>query len=65
MARITVPGFSGVVRITAPQRLEDHQAQEAVDCDFRSGDLRPYYGDKHSTTFGSTYSVTDPEEPII
>lgn len=43
--RLTVPGFSGVVRIVAPQRLEDHQAQVAVDCDFRSGDLRPYYGD--------------------
>ena len=60
MARITVPGFSGVVRITAPQRLEDHQAQVSIDADFRSGDLRPYYGDKRSTTFGSTYSVTDP-----
>lgn len=47
--RITVPGFSGVVRITAPQRLEDHQAQVAVDCDFRSGDLRPYYGDADTT----------------
>ena len=56
MARITVPGFSGVVRITAPQRLEDHQAQVAIDCDFRSGDLRPYYGDKQSETFGGTYA---------
>lgn len=49
MARITVPEFSGVVRITAPQRLEDHQAQVAIDCDFRSGDLRPYYGDADTT----------------
>ena len=60
--RITVPGFSGVVRITAPQRLEDHQAQVAVDCDFRSGDLRPYYGDAASdfttsVTPGSTASL--------
>ena len=55
MARLTVPGFSGVVRITAPQRLEDHQAQVAVDADFRSGDLRPYYGDKQSGTFGAVY----------
>lgn len=60
MARITIPGFSGVVRITAPQRLEDHQAQVAVDCDFRSGDLRPYYGDKQSETFGGTYTPADP-----
>ena len=56
MSRLTVPGFSGVVRITAPQRLEDHQAQTAIDCDFRSGDLRPYYGDKQSETFGGTYT---------
>jgi hypothetical protein len=62
MARITVPGFSGVVRIIAPQRLEDHQAQVAEDADFRSGDLRPYYGDKASTTFGGTMPTnwTDP-----
>lgn len=44
--RITVPGFSGVNRITAPQRLEDHQATAAVDCDFRSGDLRSFLGDQ-------------------
>ena len=49
MARITVPGFSGVVRITALQRLEDHQAQVSIDADFRSGDLRPYYGDADTT----------------
>ena len=60
MARITVPGFSGVVRILAPQRLEDHQAQEAVDCDFRSLDLRPYYGDKLTTAYGGPYSAADP-----
>ena len=54
MARITVPGFSGVVRITAPQRLEDHQAQVAVDSDFRSGDLRPYYGDADTSYTGPT-----------
>ena len=48
MARLTVPGFSGVVKITAPQRLEDHQAQYALDSDFRSGDLRPYHGDDAS-----------------
>lgn len=44
--RITVPGFSGVNRITAPQRLEDHQATAAIDCDFRSGDLRSFLGDQ-------------------
>lgn len=60
MARITVPAFSGVVRITAPQRLEDHQAQEAVDCDFRSLDLRPYYGDRVTTAYGGPYSAADP-----
>ena len=60
MARITVPGFSGVVRILAPQRLEDHQAQTAIDCDFRSGDLRPYYGDRLNTAYGGPYSATDP-----
>lgn len=63
--RITVPGFSGVVRITAPQRLEDHQAQVAVDCDFRSGDLRPYYGDKASTTYTGTFSAADPSSMFL
>lgn len=65
MARITVSGFSGVVRITAPQRLEDHQAQVATDCDFRSGDLRPYYGDKASTTYAGTFSAADPSSMFL
>lgn len=56
--RITVPGFSGLNKLVAPQRLEDHQATVAVDCDFRSGDLRPYYGDNATgKTLGATTSL--------
>lgn len=63
--RLTIPGFSGVVRITAPQRLEDHQAQVAIDADFRSGDLRPYYGDAESDTYGGTFSTSDPSTMFL
>lgn len=44
MTLISIPGFSGVVRILAPQRLEDHQATVADNCDFRTQDLLPLKG---------------------
>ena len=44
MPNLVVPGFSGVVRILAPQRLEDHQATVALNCDFRTQDLLPLKG---------------------
>lgn len=44
MPNLVVPGFSGVVRILAPQRLEDHQATVALNCDFRTQDLLPMKG---------------------
>lgn len=43
--RIIVPGFSGLNKRLAPQRLEDSEATAALNCDFRTGDLQGFLGD--------------------
>lgn len=43
--RILIPGFTGLNQRLAPQRLEDTEATAAVNCDFRTGDLRGYLAD--------------------
>lgn len=57
MTRLTIPGFSGVVRILAPQRLEDHQATVAMNCDFRTQDLLPLKGLGATLSVGGTPQV--------
>lgn len=52
--RITVPAFTGLNKLTAIQRLKDSEASEAVNCDFRSGDLRAFYDDKSAGTTTQT-----------
>lgn len=37
-----VPSFRGLVEVVAPQRLEDNQATDALNCRIESGDLVPY-----------------------
>jgi len=48
--RITVPAFTGLNKRIAIQRLQESEASEATDCDFRSGDLRGYLDDSGNTT---------------
>ena len=57
MPNLVVPGFSGVVRILAPQRLEDHQATVAMNCDFRTQDLLPLKGLGATLSVGGTPQV--------
>lgn len=56
--KVVVPGFTGVNKLLAPQRLQDHEAQVAVNCDFRSLDLRPFPTDLVEA-YGTTGPVTE------
>lgn len=48
--RIVIPGFSGLNKRLAPQRIAETESTECLDCDFRSGDLRGYLTDTGPVT---------------
>lgn len=48
--RIVIPGFSGLNKRLAPQRIAETESTDCLDCDFRSGDLRGYLTDTGPVT---------------
>ena len=52
-----IPGFAGLNKLLAPQRIEETQATVAVDVDFRSGDLKGFASDVALTASTSVASA--------
>lgn len=46
--RIVVPGFTGLNKRIAPEKIQETEATAALDCNFRTGDLQGYFADADS-----------------
>lgn len=46
--RLDILGFSGMVEVTGPQRLESFQSTDATNCLILAGDLVPFFGPQSS-----------------